>query len=67
MPKSYELNALYKIVNPQSKLENLIENLQIELDDVNLHGACYCWIDILDIEAIIEFLNQLNTIKENER
>ena len=64
MPKSYELNAL---VNPPPKLEDLIENLQLELDDVNLHGADFCWIDIMDIEAIIEFLNQLNTIKENER
>lgn len=66
MPKSYELEALYKIINPPPKLENLIENLQINLDDVNKHGADYCWIDIIDVEAILEFLNQLNTIRENE-
>lgn len=66
MPKSYELEELYKIINPPPKLENLIENLQINLDDVNKHGADYCWIDIIDVEAILEFLNQLNTIRENE-
>ena len=47
-----------------TKLENLIEKTKLNLEDVKEHDADLCYIDVEEVEAIIEYLQQLQVIKE---
>lgn len=47
------------------EIENLIERIKIEYDDVKNQKADYVSIAIEDVEAILEYLEQLNTLKED--
>lgn len=47
------------------EIENLIERIKIEYDDVKKHKADYATIAIEDVEAMLEYLEQLNTLKED--
>lgn len=45
------------------ELEELIERITEILEDVKEHLADYCWISVEDVEATIEYLEQLKVIK----
>lgn len=45
------------------ELEELIKRITETLEDVKEHLADYCWISVEDIEAIVEYLEQLKEIK----
>ena len=45
------------------ELENLINKINEELKDVKEHLADYCSIAVEDVEALLEYLNQLKEIK----
>lgn len=47
-------------------LEKFIEKIIENLDDVEEHKADYCYFDLEETRAIIEYLEQLQTIAENE-
>ena len=47
------------------EIENLIERIKIEYDDVKNQKADYVSIAIEDVEAILEYLEQLNTLEED--
>lgn len=49
-----------------NNLKELIKKLEINLEDVVLHKADYCYISLEDINIIIEFLKQLETMKDSE-
>lgn len=48
------------------ELENLINKLKIDVKDIKEHLADYCYVEVNDVEAIIEYLEQLKVIKENK-
>ena len=43
-------------------LENKIKRIADELDDIKEHLADNCSISVEDVEAILEYLNQLKEI-----
>ncbi len=45
------------------ELEKLIKRINDEYEDIKEHLADYCLISIEDIEAILEYLKQLEEIK----
>lgn len=47
-------------------LEKFIEKITLNLDDVEEHYADYCYFDLEDTRAIIEYLEQLQAMAENE-
>lgn len=47
------------------ELNNIIEKLYTELKDKMKYKADYCYVSVEDIEAIIEFLEQLKEISYN--
>lgn len=44
------------------ELENLINKLKVDVKDVKEHLADYCYVEVNDIDAIIEYLEQLKEI-----
>lgn len=44
------------------ELENLINKLKVDVKDVKEHLADYCYVKVNDIDAIIEYLEQLKEI-----
>lgn len=48
------------------EIENLIEKISVKLNDIKKHKADYYYMPVEDVEAILEFLNQLRIIKETE-
>lgn len=54
--KRKELNSM--------EIEKLINKLKNDAKDVKEHLADYCYVEINDVEAIIEYLEQLKIIKE---
>ncbi len=46
-------------------LEELIKKLKIEKQDIDEHNADYCYIEIKNVEQIIEYLEQLKVINDN--
>lgn len=44
------------------ELENLINKLKVDVKDVKEHLADYCYVEVNDIDAIIEYLEQLKGI-----
>lgn len=48
------------------ELDNIIEKLNTELKDIKAHEADYCYVPVEDVEAIIEYLEQLKTISTEE-
>ena len=48
------------------ELEQLINSLSTNFQDVKAHFADYCDVSVEDCEAILEYLEQLQIIK-NER
>ena len=48
------------------ELENLINKLKVDVKDVKEYLADYCYIEVNEVEAIIEYLKQLKVIKESE-
>ncbi len=44
------------------EIENLIDKLKSNAKDVKEHLADYCYVEINDVEAIIEYLEQLKEI-----
>ena len=57
----------YKNYNQKGKLEmeieNLIEKLKADLKDIKEHKADYCYVEVNDMESIIEYLEQLKEMK----
>lgn len=47
-----------------TKLENLIEKTKLNLEDVKEQDADLCYIDVEEVESIVEYLQQLQVIKE---
>ena len=47
------------------ELEKLIERLRLAFEDVSEVKADYCYVAIEDVEAIIEYLKQLQDISNN--
>lgn len=48
------------------ELNNIIEKLNINLKDVKEHKADYCHVPVEDVEAIIEYLEQLEAMIEDK-
>lgn len=46
------------------EIKNLIKKLKIDLQDVKEHLADYCCVEVNDVEAIIEYLEQLKEISK---
>lgn len=46
------------------EIEKLINKLKNDAKDVKEHLADYCYVEINDVEVIIEYLEQLKIIKE---
>ena len=46
-------------------LQELIEKLSTDVEDKKAYLADYCYIAIEDVDAIIEYLEQLQDISEN--
>lgn len=47
------------------ELEKLIDELSVNLEDVKQHLADFCFVEVKNVEAIIEYLKQLKEIKQN--
>ena len=47
------------------EIEILINKLSIDLKDVCQHDADYCYVEINDMELIIEYLEQLKILCQN--
>lgn len=48
------------------ELEKFIEKITLNLEDVEEHYADYCMFELEDTKAIIEYLEQLQTMVENQ-
>lgn len=60
----YNLNfARKELLNME--LEKLIDELSVNLEDVKQHLADFCFVEVKNVEAIIEYLKQLKEIKQN--
>ena len=46
------------------EIENLIERIENKYEDIKEYKADYVSIATEDVEAILEYLEQLNTLKE---
>ena len=47
------------------ELQELIEKLSINVKDIKDHLADYCFVAVEDVDAIIEYLEQLQDISNN--
>ena len=47
------------------ELSIIIERLKRELKDILKHNADYCYVSVDDTKAIIEYLEQLQCIKQH--
>ncbi len=56
------INKIKKEIE-QLELEKLIKRINDEYEDIKEHLADYCLISVEDIEAILEYLKQLEEIK----
>lgn len=45
------------------EIENLVEKLKADLKDIKDHKADYCYVEVTDMENIIEYLEQLKEMK----
>lgn len=52
--------------NVNINLETMIEKTRFMLEGTIYHKAEGCYIDLEELEAILEYLEQLQIIKENE-
>ena len=48
------------------ELDKLIKRIKDDLEDKMKYKADYCYISVEDVEAIIEYLEQLQVIQENQ-
>lgn len=48
------------------ELEQLINSLNANLQDVKAHLADYCYVSVEDCETILEYLDQLQIVKQNQ-
>ena len=46
-------------------LQELIKKLSIDVEDKKAYLADYCYIAVEDVDAIIEYLKQLQDISDN--
>lgn len=47
------------------EIEELINKLSVNLKDVKEHLADFCFIEVEDVEGIIEYLEQLKELTKN--